>query len=186
MLLKRIYIGTITFTKETLSVTDPCYNEDVWCRLDSVQIFPGTYDCYCYKPVKKDGTLEENRPMIAQIVLQDGFTEDKINEKESWRFIGEIGVDAGLAGFFQNKPDFKDEEWFNFCDNLWKEDGEEKDETVKYAYFYEENDKSAKGFFTSSGYGDGGYPVYAIYDSIDGKHRIAALEIRFLEEAEEE
>lgn len=74
--------------------------------------------------------------------------------------IGSIGVDAGLAGFFHNKPDYSDEEWSAFCDRISRGD----------AWLTED------GFYSSSGYGDGGYGVFA-YQQDD---EIAALEIRFI------
>lgn len=67
---------------------------------------------------------------------------------------------AGLAGFFHNKPDFDDEAWSCFCDkvangDVWLDD---------------------TGFYSSSGYGDGCYGVFA--NKKNGE--ITALEIRFL------
>ena len=74
--------------------------------------------------------------------------------------IGSIGVDAGLAGFFHNKPDYIDEEWGRFCDRVRNGD----------TWLIED------GFYSSSGYGDGCYGVYAYKQ--DGA--ITALELRFL------
>ena len=73
---------------------------------------------------------------------------------------GSIGVDAGLAGFFHNKPDYSDEAWSKFCDRIRHGD----------AWLTED------GFYSSSGYGDGCYGVYAYKQ--DGE--ITALEVRFL------
>ena len=88
------------------------------------------------------------------------YLDGKIPERRSMREIGEIGVDAGLAGFFENKPDYNDDEWGEFCDaimegNAWMIDC---------------------GVFSSSGWGDGCYGVYAHKT----KGEIDALEIRFL------
>ena len=73
--------------------------------------------------------------------------------------IGSIGVDAGLAGFFMNKPDYTDEQWTEFCESIRDGDAWIKDE----------------GFFSSSGNGDGCYGVYAYKQNGE----ITALEIRF-------
>ena len=59
-------------------------------------------------------------------------------------YIGEIGVDAGMAGFFENKPDFDDEEWELFCEKL-----RDKDCAIL-----------PYGVVCRSGFGDGRYPVY--------------------------
>ena len=80
--------------------------------------------------------------------------------RRTWRKTGSIGVDAGLAGFFHNKPDYSDEEWGRFCDRVRNGD----------AWLIED------GFYSSSGYGDGCYGVYAYKQ--DGA--ITALELRFL------
>lgn len=70
-----------------------------------------------------------------------------------------IGVDAGMAGFSHNKPDYSDDEWHGFCERTSSGD----------AWMTED------GFYSSSGYGDGEYGVFAY------KHNgeITALEIRF-------
>ena len=31
--LKKQVRGTFTFDKGIVSVTDPCYNDDIWCRM---------------------------------------------------------------------------------------------------------------------------------------------------------
>ena len=43
--LKKQVRGTFTFDKGIVSVTDPCYSDDVWCRMDNVKIIPGKYNC---------------------------------------------------------------------------------------------------------------------------------------------
>ena len=89
-------------------------------------------------------------------IYLDGFIPRQKEMKE----IGSIGVDAGLAGFFHSKPDYSDIEWSKFCDRVCRGDA-----------WITEN-----GFCSTSGYGDGGYGVYAYQQ--DGE--IAALEIRFM------
>lgn len=88
------------------------------------------------------------------------YLDGVIPPQKSMKEIGVIGVDAGLAGFFMNKPDYTDEQWHDFCESIRKGDAWIKDE----------------GFFSSSGYGDGCYPVFAY--TVDDE--IIALEIRFL------
>jgi len=74
--------------------------------------------------------------------------------------IGSIGVDAGLAGFFHNKPDYDDAAWKGFCDRIRNGD----------AWMTED------GFYSSSGYGDGCYKVYAA----EQNGEVVGLEIRFV------
>lgn len=61
-----------------------------------------------------------------------------------------------------DKPDYTDAEWTEFCNELGMDDAWIKEE----------------GFFSSSGYGDGYYPVYAANNN-DGK--IIAVEIAFMQ-----
>ena len=74
-------------------------------------------------------------------------------------WIGNIGVDAGLAGFFHDKPDFTDAQWTAFCDQIKTGDTWLTD----------------LGFFSVSGYGDGAYKVFAAKTG----NEVTALEIRF-------
>ena len=81
--------------------------------------------------------------------------------------IGSIGVDAGLAGFFENKKDYNDEEWEDFCNFL--------DQSTAQAWEID------NGFFAESGYGDGCYDVYA-YVLSDGT--AVGLKIVFIDDNE--
>jgi len=152
-------IGTKRF-EGVLDVTDPCYNKDVWCRIKTPSpVKRGDYECAVWRGTTVeiyDGKpYRDTRVWILGIYL-DGI----IPKQKKFEEIGEIGVDAGLAGFFMDKPDYDDEAWSEFCNSI-----REGDAWIK-----------PEGFFRSSGLGDGCYPVYA--------HRnesgyITALEIRF-------
>lgn len=101
--------------------------------------------------------LKELTPVRHTIgIYLDGVIPCQKDMKE----IGSIGVDAGLAGFFHNKPDYTDDEWAAFCDRVRHGD----------AWLIKE------GFYSSSGYGDGCYGVYAYEQGGE----ITAIEIRFL------
>ena len=88
--MKTNHYGEMYFGK-VIDVTDPCYNRNVWCRT-SVDVVPGTYDCYA--------THTENG-RVAEI-----FIKRKDSRSVRTRMIDTIGVDAGLAGFFNNKKDY--------------------------------------------------------------------------------
>lgn len=141
-----------------VDITDPCYDRDTWCRINAT-VKSGEYDCRVWYQKEKyeyNGETEEYQIVgIIGIYLNGIIPQQKQMEE-----IGVIGVDAGLAGFFMNKPDYSNDEWEKFCDFIRQGDAWIKDE----------------GFFSSSGNGDGGYPVYAY------KHNgeITALEIRFV------
>lgn len=149
--MTKIVIGERHFGG-VVDITDPCYDRDVWCRMNDVEIVPGNYQCAIWK---KDCGDWGNRVGIIGIYLGEIVPPQK-----KMKCIGEIGVDAGLAGFFEHKPDYSDEEWSRLCGSIRHGD----------AWIHDD------GFFSSSGYGDGGYDVFA-YEN-DGK--TTALEIRFL------
>ena len=164
MHLKRHLVGQIEIPDGFVDITDPCYGKDVWCRMNDVRVMPGTYNCYAYMGEDK---IWGNRCWIAQIAIADGpydeVAEDRISSGRSWRTIGSIGVDAGMAGFFNHKPDFDDDAWTKVCNA--KTHGGCK------AYL----EGFANGFWTDSGVGDGCYTVHAIREN----RKIIALEIRF-------
>lgn len=168
--LKRKLVGTINIPDGLVDITDPCYDRDVWCRMNDVAVAPGTWNCYAYKGERIGWG---NRVWIVQIVIADGpldkIAEDKIHSGKSWRQIGTVGVDAGLAGFFNHKPDFDDKEWHDLCNMMFAE--ERKGDSVFTKRF-----GSGDGFWTESGEGDGCYSVHAIREN----RKIIALEIRFL------
>lgn len=142
-----------------IDITDPSYNKNVRCRMTAT-VKAGEYECRIWRNTETlkydDRVIKDTRVGIIGIYL-DGF----IPEQKCMEEIGTIGVDAGLAGFFMDKPDYTDEQWNEICTKCGKGD----------AWIRKE------GFFSSSGYGDGGYPVYACKNK---NNEITALEIRFL------
>lgn len=150
--------GDVVQLENYVDITDPCYDNDVWCRV-TVPCKAGEYICYFEK---KEDEIFEDCERIAKCAIihsdyNDGLTQNPIDlhfvkndnlDVKSY----EIGVDAGLAGFFNNKPDFDDDEWSEFCDKICN---------FKAAIF-EKDERS--GFFTESGYGDGGYKVTCLFE----------------------
>lgn len=156
--MRRKKIGVKDF-HGSVDITDPCYNKDVWCRMDNVRIKEGKYTCVVWYHTDKgeyDGKLYSHKMVGILGIYLDG----KIPNQKAMKEIGSIGVDAGLAGFFHNKPDYDDEAWSAFCDRVRHGD----------AWITED------GFYSSSGYGDGCYGVYAQKQNDE----IVALEIRFI------
>ena len=143
----------------TIDITDPCYDKNVWCRTTAT-VKDGEYSCVIWKATEsyKFEDKEHKYTLVGVIGI---YLNGIIPTQKSMKEIDSIGVDAGLAGFFKNKPDYNDDEWKEFCDSIRKGNAWIKDE----------------GFFSSSGHGDGCYPVYAHYDA---NNEIDALEIRFM------
>lgn len=156
--------GMITLP-DSVDVTDPCYDRDVWCRMKVCDLIPGKYNCFydisdeeeCGRRVSEILIMKSDQDTIKR------FVKDTL----PWEEIGEIGVDAGLAGFFDDKPDFSDPEWQEFCDSM--------DDFKEMAWMRKFDGKD--GFYALSGYGDGCYPVSVLKDT-DGK--VYAVMIRFI------
>lgn len=157
IIMRRKLIGRKHF-EGTVDITDPCYDKDVRCRM-SANVKSGTYDCRIWmQPQKyKDNYGEHKYETVGLIGI---YLDGVIPVQKEMKKIGSIGVDAGLAGFFMNKPDYTDEQWMTFCESIRKGNAWIKDE----------------GFFSHSGFGDGVYPVFSYQDE---NGEITALEICF-------
>ena len=183
MLLRKKTKGYIHIPNGIVDITDPCYDKDTRCRINNIKVKLGTYRCrYWMGAELEEKDIEETKSLAKEfnrdeeemlemerrdiqgrcfvIEIQLKGRAFQLNSPQ-WEEIGRIGVDAGLAGFFWNKPDFTDEKWSAFCDSL---------DFDKSVWLREE-----MGFFCSSGYGDGYYSVYAIKE----KGEIIALKICF-------
>lgn len=156
--MRKYKIGTKHF-EGIVDITDPCYDKGTWCRMTS-EVKPGEYTCRVWRHATK-GVYNGREYKDVRVGIIGIYLNDIIPNVKLMQPIGEIGVDTGLAGFFMNKPDYNDEEWGRFCDSL---------RNGKDAWINDE------GFFSSSGYGDGCYGVYAYKQN----NEITALEIRFL------
>ena len=156
--MKRKTIGKKFFDGH-VDITDPCYNRDVWCRMNQICIQEGWYTCIAW--YHSERILFEKKQFFSRRVGILGiYLNGVIPLQKSMEEIGAIGVDAGLAGFFHNKPDYDDEQWAKICSQISQGDVWLNDD----------------GFFSASGYGDGCYGVYA--QKVN--KQIVALEIRFI------
>ena len=96
---------------------------------------------------KDKGTFDNGEPYCYDVIGIIGiYLDGVIPCQKEMKEIGSIGVDAGLAGFFHNKPDYTDDEWAAFCDRVSHGD----------AWLIKD------GFYSTSGYGDGCYGVYGL------------------------
>lgn len=129
-----------------IDITDPCYDKDVWCRLNDVEIKEGTYECIAYR----GSFVGENYTRTFSMSIVHESVNEEIEELLEPKYLGSIGVDAGLAGFFNNKKDYSNDEWFAFCDELRRIEQEDEPR-----YMMDD------GFFTDTGFGDGSYGVEA-------------------------
>ena len=147
----------------TIDITDPCYDKDVWCRMNDVSIKEGEYTCMISEATYDD--VFNGKPFQYRIVESISIRlSGELPTGTRSAHLGEIGVDAGLAGFFNNKPDYTDLEWKNLCNRL--------NHSQEEAWIFDE------GFFSSSGHGDGSYSVFADRNE---NNEIVGLVIYFLD-----
>ena len=164
-------IGQMDLTDE-VDVADPGMDRGTYNRIG---IAPGLYYCTAYveeangrKPSLAD------KVWICQIVRAEDYNCGKTSFRqmatpEAWERVSTVNVYSGMAGFFSNKPNFTDKEWDAFCKKLTP--------VCSHTLSGSNDHNDISGFFTTSGDGDGSYPVYAIRK----RGKIVALEIRFYE-----
>ena len=155
---------------DVVTVTDPCYDRGSGAE---IHVPVGRYQAFYEKVDEGDWGIRVSRCAIAPEGCDTWDVEHAHRVRTS-----SVGVDAGLCGFFVNKPDYDDAAWDAFCDMLTKADEQyEKDTGRKYKNVYHTDE----GFFTSSGYGDGEYNVHML--DMDGK---IGVEIVFIGDEEDE
>ena len=133
------------FFNDKIDVTDPCYNkEDLCCRI-TVNAVEGTYACYA---------REGNGKIVASAIVNDDVVDDL--DSLEFKYLTDIGVDSGMAGYFNNKPDYTQKEWIKFCDLL------NRNNELNFGTYLlsEKGTVNIDGFFTDSGGRDGYYSVY--------------------------
>lgn len=161
MVLYPRIVGTHCFDERPITATDPRYDAGTSYTIENINVKPGKYECVAWKGrlyYKDDNGKRKSYQRVFKCGIyhiNENFTGEEPKEK-----IGEIGVDTGLAGFFQDKPNYDNEAYKDLHNRTHIHD---------YLIIDE-------GFLTSTGWGDGIYPVYA-YRNSNGE--IFALEIDF-------
>lgn len=65
--MRKTKIGVMDF-HGSVDITDPCYDKDVWCRMNNVKISEGEYACYVWRHTDK-GRYEDGTPYEQQYRL---------------------------------------------------------------------------------------------------------------------
>ena len=144
----------------TVDISDPCYARDGNGNIIDYPISKGRYRCF----VK----FAENSSRIAEIAIVAMGHVGVEDVDYLWDYIGNIYVDAGMAGFFNHKIEYSNNMWDDFCDRL--------DYSNNQYWINFDN-----GFFSDSGWGDGCYDVF------EHKHNgeTKGLKIVFIPEEED-
>lgn len=164
-------------------VTDPCYSVPTWCQLKFDNVLPGQW----VATMIYDELGGSNRN--AELVL---IHQDYQNKNLVYDWFGDFGVDSGQAGIF-DAASYRDDAAVAGMKlpklrEPFKLFGEHRDGDSWYeaiCHFTLENDGWGSydtGAVSSSGYGDGMYPVYGAEE--DGK--IVALQLSFIPQDSED
>lgn len=149
-----LYVGSFELGREAI-VTDPCYEYGIWCQ-EIIDVVPGRYDGFV--------AIDEASGLVSQLIavhMEGKYVYPK------FEYCDAIGVDSGQASIFdaayyqKNIHGYEHDYYEDICDltlnnkfGVWDDDG----------------------IVSSSGAGDGGYPVYV--DTLSGP--ASAIRIDFL------
>lgn len=178
-------IGEVSFTDGLVDVSDPCYDRGTWCACYDVKVMPGKYCAFIdevnflsewryeeddaqYYPEAvpgKEFTMSDIRIVTLTIFNKD-YVEHYLNKTyNSYKLSDNIGVDAGLCGFYSHLPEsLSDDEWCNIVDSLKSNDNKNTCDCTQL-----------NGVTVSSGFGDGVYKVYKL--TVDRK--VVGLQLVF-------
>lgn len=184
--MKRILLG------ESVRVSDPCYDDDVWCKTKLTNVLPGEY---LVEVEHSDEGGWGNRVSRLTVVHED--FEHHSHDDYQWEEHSEIGVDSGQAGVFCESSYRNDEisETIDYPQGEWNGWGGmfPKDDTPGEKWYEKmcgmtiNGDGSwgsyETGVVTSSGYGDGGYPL-EVMENKEGK--IVGMRITYIFPEDEE
>ncbi len=175
---KQIYLS------KNVRVSDPCYTDDVWCKTQLTNVLPGPYNW----SVSFNDTSGWGHRVSGITLIHDSFDDDDSIE---WQYHSEIGVDSGQAGIFCETSYRNDEVASSITtpsnvDFPYEENGEGDAWYAKMCKFTLSDDSYGAydtGLVSSSGIGDGGYPLYVAYDN---DNNIIAMKIDYLLDDEDE
>lgn len=176
-IMTQIKLGT------TVRVSDPCYTNDVWCKTQLTNVKAGDY---AVRVEHSDEGGWGNRVAKLEVIHMDfgHLRHDEFN----WRYHSEIGVDSGQAGIFCESSYRNDElakdivtpqgSWIGLP-MIQPQDGDVfYDKMCTFTINGEGQWGSYdSGVVTSSGFGDGGYPL----DIIKNKEgEIVAMRVTYI------
>ena len=144
--------GTIRLTKGEVLATDPCYDKGTWCTVPIKNVRAGNYKAYVEETDQGSWGIRNARLYL----VHEDYNPEELNFVEIPG--SDAGVDAGVCGFFEDKPNYDDDAWDKLCDNEF----EENDRMFGIASV--DNNFKCVGCWSESGYGDGGYPVFTAED----------------------
>lgn len=166
---------------QNVRVSDPCYDDDVWCKTRLTDVLPGKYSV--------DVTISDEGDWGDRCSEIIAIHEDYVGKELNWEYHSEIGVDSGQAGIFcesSYRNDSIEIETPNIDFTLPFIDNSGDNWYMKMCKFTLAQDRWGTyetGVVSSSGYGDGGYPLDVARDK---SGHIIGMKITFIGEDEED
>ena len=163
-------------------VTDPCYSVPTWCQTKLTNVLPGEW----VVSMIYDEHGGSNRNAELFLIHKDHQAAKDL----SYDWFGDFGVDSGQAGVFDAASYRSDSAaeainppWIDFVLPGRDQDGDAWYEKMcKFTLGESGWGAYDAGVVSSSGYGDGMYPIYGA--EVDGK--VVALQLVFIDQSAED
>ena len=176
---------TITLS-ENVMVSDPCYSLDTWCQTKLKNVYPGEYNVDIQK---SDEGAWGTRVAVLQVVHK-GFIME-CEDETNWEQHSECGVDSGQCGIFCMTSYRNDEiaesittPVSDFVLPYNDSEGDKwYDKMCKFTLSEDQSGLYDTGVVTSSGIGDGMYPMDVVYNDDE---EIVGIRITYLGNSDEE
>jgi hypothetical protein len=176
-------MNQITLT-ENVMVSDPCYSLDTWCQTKLDNVLPGLYNV----EVEKSDQGDWGTRVSGITILHESITDDGISLE--WEDHSECGVDSGQCGIFCMTSYRNDEiaEGITTPDSDFvlpyndSEGDKWYDKMCNFTLSKEQWGLYDTGVVSSSGIGDGLYPMEVMMD----KEKIVGIRITYLGNSDEE
>lgn len=194
MIIGKEYVaGDFNIESGAVKIGDPCYSPDTWCLGSCDDVLSGKWRAKFFRA--DDLTTGWGDRNTALFAFNKGYFEEKFgfDDIEVDRFAkgayctqfcldymsGELGVDSGQAGIYDEKHYIKMQELDKNAsrENAWYwTNGQVTLHGLEAGIL-----KDKKGVVSSSGYGDGCYDYYCYYDK---EGYTVAILIVFIQEEE--
>lgn len=167
-------IAKFNVTSGAVRLTDPCYANDVWCKLVVPNVRNGIWQGFVAQELGEPGWGPAgHKRNMAVVALHESLGVIEPNDA-GWEFFeandpknksSEVGVDSGQAGIFDDEP---------YAKGPGIKEGEYDDPSSFYGQACSATCEGINagviqrmGIVSASGYGDGGYDAYVF--ERDGK-----------------
>lgn len=158
-------LGTVVFNKEVF-VSDPCYEPDTWCTVKMKNMKPGEY--------KSEVDFVDLGSWGTRVAALRVFHKEYPSVYPEHLVNGEAGVDSGQCGFWDMKKYRAIKKNSATAESFY-------DRVCALTLGEKQSGVDEIGVVSSTGFGDGGYDVFAGFND---KDECVSLEVRFIPDDE--